>query len=332
MKSRMAILAIVMTAFFLGGCHKGGSSAAFPRKSMKVICPWAPGGGTDQTSLFWAAELKKLLGKPVTKMNRTGGSGVTGHTAGASAPADGHTLTMITAELNTMHLMGLTTLTHHDFRCILQMNADAAAIIVRDDSPWQTLDDMLDHIRTSPVKVKMSGTATRGTWDLARIGLLLEAKLPVDSVIWVPSEGAGPSKIALLGGHVDVVCCSVPEVATVDAQTKNPKISAGMRVLAVMSDERLPDFPDVPTARECGVAWSGVGWRGLAVPKDTPDEVVALLIEKCNQIATSQKFRDFMKQTGYAIKIRSGDEFTQFLNEQDEQWKPVVEAAGYAKR
>jgi tripartite-type tricarboxylate transporter receptor subunit TctC len=290
-----------------------------------LICPWAVGGGTDRVSRFWADALQKELGKPVTVVNRTGGSGAVGHSAGAHARPDGYTLTTITFELCTMHRMGIPAApTYDDYQCLLQINADPAAIIVRNDAPWQTLDELLTAIRDAPGKLKMSGTATGGAWDLARAGLLQAADISTDSVIWVPTEGAAPSLHELLGGHIDAVCCSIPEAAqNLEGNT--------LRALVVMSEERLADFPDVPTARESGVDWIAVGWRGLALPKETPAEIVQVLEEKCQSIANSDAYRDFMQKQRFGLKIRDSAEFTDFLRTQDAQWHSVVKAAGYAR-
>ena len=304
------------------GC--GGDARPYPNKTVTVVCPWAPGGGTDRVSRFWADSLESDFGSPFVVVNKTGGSGVVGHSAGASARPDGYTITMITAELNTMHELGITKLTREDFRPIIQVNADAAAIMVRDDAPWQTLGEFLEDVRQRPGEITMSGTATGGTWDLARVGLLRAAELPADAIVWVPEMGAAPSLVQLLGGHIDAVCCSVPEAA--------PQIAGGqLRTLAVMADERLAAYADVPTCQEQGVDWSAVGWRGLAVPRDTPDEVVALLYETCRAIAESDAYRDFMDKNGFAITIRGPEEFAAFLEEQDAHWKPVVAASGRAQ-
>ena len=172
----------------LSGCDSSGvgngatTVADYPTKTVTIICPWAAGGGTDRVSRFWADALQTEFGKPFIVMNRTGGSGGVGHFAGANAAADGYTLTTITAELSTMHRMGISEITYADFDGILQMNADAAAIIVSPDSKWKTLGDLLDHVRQNPGKLTMSGTATGGWWDLARAGLLHAAGLPVDSI------------------------------------------------------------------------------------------------------------------------------------------------------
>lgn len=304
------------------GC---GPRGPYPNRSITLICPWAVGGGTDRVSRFWADALQKELGKPVTVVNRTGGSGAVGHSAGAHARPDGYTLTTITFELCTMHRMGIPAApTFDDYACLLQINADPAAIIVRNDAPWKSIGDFLEAIRADQGKLKMSGTATGGAWDLARAGLMQAADIPTDSVIWVPTEGAAPSLHELLGGHIDAVCCSIPEAAqNLEGDT--------LRALVVMSDERLADFPQVPTAKEAGVDWIAVGWRGLALPKTTPPEIVELLEEKCQAIANSEAYRTFMQKQRFGVKIRGSAEFTEFLRSQDEQWHAVVKAAGYAR-
>ena len=179
----------------LPGCslQENSSSTSYPRKTVTIICPWAAGGGTDRIARFWADALQAEFGKPVVVVNRTGGSGVIGHSAGAAANPDGYTITLATCELATMHRMGITDLTFEDVDCLLQMNADPAAIIVRADAPWQNLEEWIHHIRENPGDVKMSGTATGGTWDLARAGLMVAAELPPKATIWVPKEGSAPS-------------------------------------------------------------------------------------------------------------------------------------------
>lgn len=327
---RLATTLWLTLGIMLAGCNQqsgtnvSDSSGRYPRKTVTVICPWAAGGGTDRVARFWADALEKEFGQPFVVVNKTGGSGAVGHSAGAYARPDGHTITLITFELCTMHRMNICDLTYDDVACIMQMNADAAVIVVRDDARWKTLSEFLDHVKQNPGEVKMSGTATGGAWDLARAGLLDAAEVPIESVVWVPEKGAAPSLVQLLGGHIDAVCCSVPEALT--------QVEAGqLRMLAVMSDERHKDFPDVPTAKESGVEWTAFAWRGLALPKDTPAELVDTIYEKCSRIVESEEYKEFMRKNGFAIKVRAKDEFKQFLAEQDAQWNKVIETAGYAK-
>jgi tripartite-type tricarboxylate transporter receptor subunit TctC len=98
-----------------------------------------------------------------------------------------------------------------------------------------------------------------------------------------------------------------------------------------MADERLKEYPEYPTAKESGTEWVAAAWRGLALPKDTPAEIVSLLTSKCQTIAESDAHLTFMDKNGFSVKIRGPEDFTEFLAQQDEQWKAVIEAAGYAK-
>lgn len=331
MLKTISLWSCALLLFLAAGCEprspgNGADSSAsvlYPTKAITLICPWAAGGGTDRLSRFMADRLQEAMGQPVVVVNRTGGSGAVGHTAGATARPDGYTLTMGTFELSTMHWMGISPLTYEDFEPLYQLNADAAAILVRADAPWESIQDLVAHIKAHPGQLKMSGTATGGAWDLARAGFLLAAALPVNSVLWVPAQGAAPSVVELLGGHIDAVCCSVPEAAS--------QIEAGqLRVLAVMAPQRLADFPDIPTVKEAGIDWQAVGWRGLMLPKDTPAEIVSILTGHCAQIVQSEAYREFMKKNGFAIEVRPPAEFEAFLKEQDAQWEKVIAAAGYA--
>ena len=301
-----------------------GGSEAFPSKSGTVICPWAPGGGTDRLARFIADQLQRELGNPWVVVNRTGGSGAVGHSAGALAAPDGHTVTMATFELSTMHWMGITDLTHEAYEPIAEINGDAAAIMVKADAPWKTIDEFMEHAKANPGQIKMSGTATGGAWDLARAGFQLEAGLSVDAVRWIPTKGSAPAIVELLGGHIDAVCCSVPEALT--------QIEAGqLKALVVMAPERLPNFPDLPTAIDQGVNWSAIGWRGIVAPKGTPPEIVDTLSATMEKIVQSTAYADFMSKNGFSPSFKKGAAFGEFLAEQDAQWKTVIEATGYAQ-
>lgn len=318
---RSFLFFIPLVLFLVTGCSP---PSGFPNKNLTIICPWAAGGGTDRVARFFAGELERALDQPVVVTNRTGGSGAQGHDAGARARADGHTILMGTFELSTMHWMGISPLTHEDYEVLLQVNADPAALIVRQDSPWKDSDDLLAAIKANPGELRMSGTSTGGAWDLARAGFQLAAGLQANDVIWVPTEGSAPSILELLGGHIDIVCCSLPEAAS--------QIESGqLRGLAVMAEERVPGFEDVPTVREAGIDWDAVGWRGFLLPKGTPADIVEQLRATLADIARSDACQKFMKTQRFGHEVKVGQDFREFLEKQDAQWKEVIAAAGFAK-
>ena len=261
MQFRALLILLLTLATTCVGCRR---SDTYPNRPIKLICPWGRGGGTDRVSRQLAVHLESELGVPVTVINATGGKGVTGHGRGMNAKADGYTLLMATLELNTMHWSGLTDLDYKNCIPLMSLNEDYAALFVRNDAMWDNLGQLEADIKAraadpSQKKVTASGTATGGAWHLAVAGWLLNSDMAVEDVVWVPSEGAGPSIQQLISGGLDIVCCSLPEARV--------QLKAGeMRALGVMSPQRAVGFEDVATFKEQGVEWSLGGWRGIVVP------------------------------------------------------------------
>jgi tripartite-type tricarboxylate transporter receptor subunit TctC len=301
-----------------------GEAAWTASRPVQLICPWAAGGGTDRVARMVGILLEKELGQPVTIVNRTGGGGAVGHTAGATATPDGHTLTIVTVELAMMHWMGLTPLTYKEFTPVTLVNIDAAGVQVAENSEWKTLKQLLDYVKANPGKAKASGTAKGGIWDLARAGLLKTAGIPVDAMPWVPSTGAATGLQELVAGGVQVVTASLVEGRSlIDAKK--------VRALANMAEARDPVFPDVPTAKELGYNWTMGAWRGFALPKGTSAEIVAVYEKAMDKVVKSKEFTDFMKGGPFGILYKPSAEFAKFLAEQDATFGVLMKEAGITK-
>src|ERR1044071_3454809 len=226
------------------GLKPSFAQANYPARPIQMICPWGAGGGTDATCRIVASLMEKEFGQPVNVVNRTGGSGVVGHSAIATAAPDGYTLGIITVEIAMMHWAGLTELTPKNFTPLALMNEDPPGIQVRGDSEYKTVKDLAAAIKASPPgKFKASGTGQGGIWHLALVGWMQAMGLPANQVARVPSHGAAPAMQDLAAGGLDLTTCSVPEArAMIDAGKS--------RCLAVMSPKRTALFPDVPTLNE----------------------------------------------------------------------------------
>src|SRR5678815_2949941 len=148
--SRRALLAGAIAA--LAATALPATAQNYPARPITLIVPWGAGGGTDATARILGSLMEKELGQPVTVVNRTGGSGVVGHAAIASAPADGYTIGLATVEIGMMHWQGLTELTGASYTPIGLVNADPAGIQVRADAPYKTVQDLLAAIKGSPGK------------------------------------------------------------------------------------------------------------------------------------------------------------------------------------
>ena len=300
------------------------AQAKYPSRPIQLICPWAAGGGTDRIARMVAVLLEKEMGQPVTVVNRTGGSGAVGHTAGATAGPDGHTLTIVTIEITQMHWMGLTPLTFKDFTPVALLNIDPAGVQVAANAEWKSLKDLLAYVKANPGKAKASGTGKGGVWDIARAGMLKAAGLPVDAMPWVPSTGAATGLQELVAGGVQVVTASLPEGSSL--------IEAGkVRPLAIMADKRDPLFPNVPTLREQGIDWTMGAWRGIALPKGTAPAIVAAVEKALDKVARSAEFADFMKKNGFGVLWKPSGEFGKFMAQQDESMGKLMKEVGLAQ-
>jgi tripartite-type tricarboxylate transporter receptor subunit TctC len=150
---RTFVASSAAAAAVAGFGFKPAFAQAYPARPVTVIVPWGAGGGTDATARIVAALLEKDLGQPFNVVNRTGGSGVVGHSAIATAAPDGYTLGLITVEINMMHWQGLTPLTYKDYTLIGQVNADPAALQVAADSPYKTVKDVLAAAKAKSIAV-----------------------------------------------------------------------------------------------------------------------------------------------------------------------------------
>ena len=312
----VALAALVVTSAALG---------AYPERPITFIVPWGAGGGTDGTARYFAAMMEKELSQPVNVVNRTGGSGVVGHSAIAQAPPDGYTLGMITVEITMMHWQGLTELGPTSYTPIALVNSDPAGFTVRADSPYKSVKEVMDAIKANPGKLKASGTGQGGIWHLALAGLLNDLKIPQTAIPWVPSQGAAPAMQDLVAGGVDVVTASLPEARAL--------IEAGKaRPLAVMDEKGSALFPNVPTMEKAiGVKYSVSAWRGIAAPKGLPADVQTKLIATVQKIAESKEWKDFAAKQGYGTAWAPGPEFAAFMAKGDASMGVVMKAVGLAK-
>ena len=330
-RTRLAALpaALVMVLAACGGGAGGESGEPaspcdtapdFPSRPIELIVPWAAGGGTDSVARFIGTALGERLETQVNVVNRTGGSGVVGHSAIATARPDGTTIGLATVEITMMHWQGLTDLTHEQLTPIGLVNSDAAGVTVRADSPFTDVSQLLA-AAGQPGATTASGTGRGGIWDLSRAGMLLEAGLPPDAIRWVPSEGAAPALQELVAGGIDVSTASLVENQTM--------IQAGRaKALAVMAEERDAKFPDVPTLREQGIDFTMAAWRGIAGPEGLPEDVVAELSCHLDGVVHSPEYEEFMGTAGFGIVWRDAAGFGEYLAEQDAEKGEIMRAAG----
>ena len=298
---------------------------AYPSRPISLIVPWGAGGGTDATARIIGTLLEKDLGQPVNVVNRTGGNGVVGHAAIASAAPDGYTIGLATVEISMLHWQGLTELTGASYTPLALVNADPAGIQVRADAPYKTVQDLLAAIKANPGKLKASGTGQGGIWHLALAGLLRDQKIDPAAVSWVPSNGAAPGLQDLVAGGVDIAPVSLPEARAL--------IDAGkVKSLVIMNDKPSALYPAVPTLKSAiGSDWTTAAWRGMVAPKGIPNDVRDKLASALKKIVASKEYTDFMASRGFGVIYAGPDDFAKFMAKSDSELGATMKAVGIAK-
>ena len=297
----------------------------YPARPITLIVPWGAGGGTDATARIIGSLLEKDLGQPVNVVNRTGGSGVVGHAAIASAQPDGYTIGLATVEIGMMHWQGLTDLTSASYTPIGLVNADPAGVQVRADSPYKTVNELLAAIKANPGKFKASGTGQGGIWHLAIAGLLRDQKIDPAALPWVPSNGAAPGLQDMMAGGIEVAPVSLPEARSL--------IDAGkVKSLAIMNDKPSALYPNVPTLKSAlGSDWTMAAWRGIVAPKGLPAPIRDKLAESVRKVAASKEYNEFMASRGFGVIYASPDDFSKFMVKSNSELGATMKAVGLVK-
>jgi tripartite-type tricarboxylate transporter receptor subunit TctC len=269
-----------------------GVASAFPDRPVQVIVPWAAGGGVDTVVRIFGNGFEKELGVPVNVVNRPGGGGVTGHTSIATAAPDGYTLGGASPEIAFYKALGLGDITTDSFDLFSRISLIPAGVTVREDAPYKDLKEFLAAVKNSPKGTLMaSGTGTGGSWHIAAGGLLKAAGMEADRLRWVPSQGGAPALQDVAAGGITAFTGSPIEAKPLLEARK-------VRTLALMTEERPANFPDIPTTKENGIDWTYQNWFALAAPKGIPQDRREKLFAAAQRAMARPEVQDAMKARG----------------------------------
>ncbi|WP_419307418.1 tripartite tricarboxylate transporter substrate binding protein [Chromohalobacter israelensis] len=296
-----------------------------PDRAVTVIVPWGTGGGTDANARRLASLLEDEMGVPFNVVNRTGGNGVVGHTMLARGKPDGYTIGAATVEIDTMHWIGLTPLTYRDITPIALIDRTSPGVLVAKDSPYASLDDLLNEARNNPGELTASGTAQGGIWHLALAGMLKAEGLPPDAIRWIPSKGAGPALKELMAGGVDVATPALSEAL--------PLVEQGeIKALGYMSEATMEQLPDVPaTGETLDSGWTLGAFVTISGPKGLPDEIACAYEQAIDQAVHSDAWAEFKQSRGAPVVFENRQQTRQTLAEADDKLGDVIQSIGLAQ-
>ena len=292
------------------------AQGSYPTKPVELVVPYPAGGGTDVLGRAFALAAVKHLPQPLVVVNKPGAAGAIGWADVLNGKEPGYKVALLATDLMTQPNMGLTKITYEDFTPIARLNYDPAALTVRADAPWKTVDEFVAAAKKGDFRIGNGGNGS--TWHLAAAAIEDKTGAKFNHI---PFAGANPAALSLLGGHIEAITVSAAEVY--------PHVAAGkLKVLGVMSEQRIKGFENVPTFKERGLDISIGTWRGLAVPKGTPPEIVATLRAATAKTAQEQSLKDALDKQNMGYAYAEGDAFYAVMAKDHAFYRQLIQKLG----
>ncbi|MDF8361386.1 Bug family tripartite tricarboxylate transporter substrate binding protein [Achromobacter anxifer] len=308
-----------LCAVALLGTAGATQAAAYPDKPVRLIVPYAAGGGTDTAARMIARKLAPLLGQPVVVENKPGGATQIGTAYVASAAPDGYTLLMGTANLATNSVLyaKLPYDVKKNLAPIVWATDVPVYLLLPAASPWRSLDDL----KLAAAQQQGLTFATAGTGSIPHLAGEQFAHQTGIALRHIPYKGSSEAATALIGGQVQMSFDNLPPVY---AQVK----AGRLRAVAIAAQTRNPELPDVPTLTELGVPLSASSWWGVMAPAGTPQDVIALLNRQINAVLADPEVRSYFTGLGMQATGGTPEAFGRHIAEETDRWRAVVKQAG----
>ncbi|MBD2846581.1 tripartite tricarboxylate transporter substrate binding protein [Paenibacillus sp. IB182496] len=317
------LIAIALIALSLSGCTLSGKGGDYPSSTITGVVPWGAGGGTDLVSRTVVSGAQEALGKNIVMMNKTGASGTIGQQYVYDQKADGYTLLFNTGDGSLYPVLGLSELTYKEFTPIYIFARIAGVVVVSKDSPYDSIDDLLEDAKANPDTIKMGVSGVGGLPWVASIMLnnLFDTRFSQ-----ITFDGDGPLITALLGDQIDVTVLSAGSAMQYLQQ-------GDFKGLAVISNEPIDAISDVPALGavkpEAQSMLETTGpWFGVFVKKETPEDVVAKLTEAFKTGYENEEFQTFLQTNGYTPLGLTGEAAWNHINAWQSQQAWLIHDAG----
>jgi len=293
--------------------------AQFPEKAVRIIVPFAPGGGTDLIARTMGDAMSKDLGQTVIIENKPGAGTIIGTDYVAKSAPDGYTLVISTfAHAVNPSMMAKLPYAANAFTPVSLIGRSPNVLVMRPEQPFKTVQEVLAYAKANPGKLTFGSQGNGTSAHLA--GELFKSLAKVD-LVHVPYRGAGPAMTDLLGGQIDMMFATSSAVGS--------HVNGGrLRALAVTTPERSPAMPQVPTLAESGVpGYAAESWYGLYAPAGTPADAIQRLNASVKRAVQSEAFRKRIESEGLVISAGSPEELDRYVQAEEARWAKVVKEA-----
>ena len=305
-------------ALCLAGTGASAQSTDYPNRPIELVVPYGAGGGTDVLARAFAESAKKHLGQTVTVINKPGASGAIGMADVVQSRPDGYKLVMLVPEIAILPHIGIAKFATEDLVPIVRMNADPFFLVVKGDSPLNSVDEFVEAAKKSKEPMRFGNAGSGGVTHLAQ--LALEQRIGA-KFIHAPFQGNAPAILALLGGHIDAVTTTPSEVQSYMA-------SGQLKVLAVTSEQRLKGYEQIPSLKERKVDLTVYTWRGVGAPKGIPPVVMSKLVDASLKTVEEPAFKAAMEQLKLGHSVANNETFRMEIARDSAQYKQLIDKFG----
>ena len=292
----------------------------YPAKPVRIVVPFAPGGGSDFIARFMAQRLTAALGQQVIVENKPGAGGMLGITQGVQSPADGYTLTLIASSYTvnpSIYKFSFDPVA--DITPIVQLSQGPLLVVVRPSLAVKSTQDLVAMAKAKPGQINF---ASSGQGSVIHMATELFQTMAGIKMNHIPYKGTGPALTDTIGGQTDVFFSSTA--------TAVPQVQAGkLRAIAVTSSKRIAALPDVPTVNESGVkGYDVILWHGLIGPKGLPKAVVERINGEANKALKVKETAEQLQSDGVAPAGGTPAQFLAQIKKEIGVWKKVAADAG----
>ena len=305
----------------LMNCAAATAEDTYPSRPVHILVPYPAGGGVDIVARSLGDELSKHWGQPIVIENRPGAGGVIASQAVAVSPKDGYMLIVVASghATNPFLYAHLPYDTFKDFTPISLLGSSPNILLVRADSQFKTLADLIAEAKKKPGSLSYGHAGNGTSTHLA--GELLKSLAKID-LTGIPYKGGAPAINDLLGGHLPISFNNAPE-------SLGQITSGTLRALAVTTATRAPFLPNVPTMAEAGVpGYDTAVWWGLLGPSNLPPNVTSKIAKDTAEAMKSPVIKDRLTKLGATSIGSSPQEFGRLIQSDYDKWGPIIKAAG----
>jgi tripartite-type tricarboxylate transporter receptor subunit TctC len=311
---------LVTAGVFIVAASAAGAQQFPEGKPVEMTVMFGAGSAADVTARALADGMAKALGAPVPVVNRTGGGGALGYVYVSQQKPDGYSIVWNSNSISTTFHSGTLPFDYKAFDPVARVAIENPALAVKASSPWKSLKELIAYAGANPDKVRVGNSGAGSHTHMASAALFAAGGVKVTPVPF----GAGQAVVNLLGDRIEAVVQFPPAVV---AHAK----SGDLRVLAVLGGARDPIFPDAPTAKEEGFDLALDMWRGIAVPKGTPEAVVTTLQDAVKKTVESPEFQAAGKNIGFTPAYLPAEDFGKVIAEDDKRLAEVMKDIGLKK-